>query len=123
MTTVSSDTGTVTGDQAEEEPGFLDTVGEYVGDAYDTVSEYAGETVDTLERVAESVGEKLRRLLGSEEEQSNTSIDNPPIPEPRTEPRPDRRLIIRPFLNHVLSAVLSRLIIHQFLNHVLNRLM
>jgi hypothetical protein len=55
---VSSDTGVATGDQAEEEPGFLDTVGEYVGDAYDTVSEYAGETVDTLERVAESVGDK-----------------------------------------------------------------
>jgi hypothetical protein len=35
--------------------------------------------------VAESVGEKLRRLLGSEEEQSNTSVDNPPIPEPRPE--------------------------------------
>jgi hypothetical protein len=86
--TVPSDTGTVTGDQAEEEPGFLDTVGEYVGDAYDTVSEYAGETVNTLERVAESVGEKLRRLLGSEEEQSNTSVDNPPIPEPRPERRP-----------------------------------
>jgi hypothetical protein len=81
--TVPSDTGAVTSYQAEEEPGFLDTVGEYVGDAYDTVSEYAGETVDTLERVAESVGEKLRRLLGSEEEQSNTSVDNPPIPEPR----------------------------------------
>jgi hypothetical protein len=80
---VSSDTGVATGDQAEEEPGFLDTVGEYVSDAYDNVSEYAGETVDTLERVAESVGEKLRRLLGSEEEQSNTSVDNPPIPEPR----------------------------------------
>jgi hypothetical protein len=86
--TVPSDTGTVTGDQAEEEPGFLDTVGEYVGDAYDTVSEYVSETVDTLERVAESVGEKLRRLLGSEEEQSNTSVDNPPIPEPRPERRP-----------------------------------
>jgi hypothetical protein len=85
---VSSDTGVATGDQAEEEPGFLDTVGEYVGDAYDTVSEYAGETVNTLERVAESVGEKLRRLLGSEEEQSNTSVDNPPIPEPRPERRP-----------------------------------
>jgi hypothetical protein len=85
---VSSDTGTVTGDQAEEEPGFLDTVGEYAGEAYDTVSEYAGETVNTLERVAESVGEKLRRLLGSEEEQSNTSVDNPPIPEPRPERRP-----------------------------------
>jgi hypothetical protein len=80
---VSSDTGVATGDQVEEEPGFLDTVGEYVSDAYDNVSEYAGETVDTLERVAESVGEKLRRLLGSEEEQSNTSVDNPPIPEPR----------------------------------------
>jgi hypothetical protein len=86
--TVPSDTGAVTGDQAEEEPGFLDTVGEYVSDAYDTVSEYAGETVNTLERVAESVGEKLRRLLGSEEEQSNTSVDNPPIPEPRPERRP-----------------------------------
>jgi hypothetical protein len=86
--TVPSDTGTVTGDQAEEEPGFLDTVGEYAGEAYDTVSEYAGETVNTLERAAESVGEKLRRLLGSEEEQSNTSIDNPPIPEPRPERRP-----------------------------------
>jgi hypothetical protein len=86
--TVPSDTGTVTGDQAEEEPGFLDTVGEYVGDAYDTASEYVSETVDTLERVAESVGEKLRRLLGSEEEQSNTSVDNPPIPEPRPERRP-----------------------------------
>jgi hypothetical protein len=81
--TVPSDTGAVTSYQAEEEPGFLDTVGEYVSDAYDTVSEYAGETVNTLERVAESVGEKLRRLLGSEEEQSNTSVDNPPIPEPR----------------------------------------
>jgi hypothetical protein len=86
--TVPSDTGTVTGDQAEEEPGFLDTVGEYAGEAYDTVSEYAGETVNTLERAAESVGEKLRRLLGSEEEQSNTSVDNPPIPEPRPERRP-----------------------------------
>jgi hypothetical protein len=86
--TVPSDTGTVTGDQVEKEPGFLDTVGEYVGEAYDTVSEYAGETVNTLERVAESVGEKLRRLLGSEEEQSNTSVDNPPIPEPRPERRP-----------------------------------
>jgi hypothetical protein len=39
--TVPSDTGTVTSDQVEEEPGFLDTVGEYVGDAYDTASEYA----------------------------------------------------------------------------------
>jgi hypothetical protein len=79
--TVPSDTGTVTGDQAEEEPGFLDTVGEYVGDAYNTASEYVGETVDTLERVAESVGEKLRRLLGSEEEQqSSSSDDNPPLP-------------------------------------------
>jgi hypothetical protein len=85
---VSSDTGVATGDQAEEEPGFLDTVGEYAGEAYDTVSEYAGETVNTLERAAESVGEKLRRLLGSEEEQSNTSVDNPPIPEPRPERRP-----------------------------------
>jgi hypothetical protein len=84
--TVSSDTGTVTGDQIEEEPGFLDTVGEYVGDAYDTASEYVSETVDTLERVAESVGDKLHRLLGLEEEQqSNTSGDNPPIPEPRPE--------------------------------------
>ena len=93
--TVPSDTGTVTSGQAEEEPGFLDTVGEYVGDAFDTVSEYAGdaydtaseyvgETVDTLERVAESVGEKLRRLLGSEEEQqSSSSDDNPPLPTPR----------------------------------------
>jgi len=109
--TVPSDTGTVTGGQAEEEPGFLDTVGEYVGDAYDTVSEYAGdaydtaseyvgETVDTLERVAESVGDKLRRLLGSEEEQqSSTTVDNPPTPErrpvvvdepPVPEPRPDQ---------------------------------
>jgi hypothetical protein len=95
--TVPSDTGAVTSYQAEEEPGFLDTVGEYVSDAYDTVSEYAGETVNTLERVAESVGEKLRRLLGSEEEQSNTSGDNPPIPKrrpvvvdnpPIPEPRP-----------------------------------
>jgi hypothetical protein len=86
---VPSDTGAVTSDQAEEEPGFLDTVGEYVGDAYDTASEYVSETVDTLEGVAESVGEKLRRLLGSEEEQqSNTSVDNPPIPEPRPERRP-----------------------------------
>jgi hypothetical protein len=82
--TVPSDTGVVTGDQAEEEPGFLDTVGEYVGDAYDTVSEYAGETVDTLERVAESVGDKLRRLLGLEEEQqSSSSNDTPPLPTPR----------------------------------------
>lgn len=98
--TVSSDTGTVTGDQAEEEPGFLDTVGEYVGDAYDAASEYVNETVDTLEGVAESVGEKLRRLLGSEEEQqSSTLADNPPIPErrpvvvdepPVPEPRPDQ---------------------------------
>jgi hypothetical protein len=78
--TVPSDTGTVTGDQAEEEPGFLDTVGEYAGEAYDTVSEYAGETVNTLERAAESVGEKLRRLLGSEEEQS---VDNTSRPERR----------------------------------------
>ena len=31
--TVPSDTGTVTSGQVEEEPGFLDTVGEYVGDA------------------------------------------------------------------------------------------
>jgi hypothetical protein len=89
---VSSDTGTVTDDQAEEEPGFLDTVGEYVGDAYDTASEYVSETVDTLEGVAESVGDKLRRLLGSEEEQPipeprperrPVAVDNPPIPEPR----------------------------------------
>jgi hypothetical protein len=95
--TVPSDTGTVTGDQAEEEPGFLDTVGEYVGDAYDTASEYAGETVDTLERVAENVGQKLRRLIGSEEEQQDTEVDTPPIPErrpvmvdepPIPEPRP-----------------------------------
>jgi hypothetical protein len=85
---VSSDTGVATGDQAEEEPGFLDTVGEYVGDAYDTASEYAGETVNTLERVSESVGEKLRRLLGSEEEQSNTSVDIPPLPGRRPERRP-----------------------------------
>jgi hypothetical protein len=84
MTTVPSDTGTVTGDQAEEEPGFLDTVGEYVGDAYDTASEYVSETVDTLEGVAESVGDKLRRLLGSEEEQqSSSSNDTPPLPTPR----------------------------------------
>jgi hypothetical protein len=82
--TVPSDTGTVTGDQAEEEPGFLDTVGEYVGDAYDTASEYVSETVDTLEGVAESVGDKLRRLLGSEEEQqSSSSNDTPPLPTPR----------------------------------------
>jgi hypothetical protein len=81
---VSSDTGTVTGDQAEKEPGFLDTVGEYVGDAYDTASEYVSETVDTLEGVAESVGDKLRRLLGSEEEQqSSSSNDTPPLPTPR----------------------------------------
>jgi hypothetical protein len=33
--TVPSDTGTVTGDQAEEEPGFLDTVGEYGGFAWE----------------------------------------------------------------------------------------
>jgi hypothetical protein len=85
---VPSDTGAVTGDQAEEEPGFLDTVGEYVGDAYDTASEYVSETVDTLEGVAESVGDKLRRLLGSEEEQqSSSSNDTPPLPTPR---RPDR---------------------------------
>jgi hypothetical protein len=89
---VPSDTGTVTGDQAEEEPGFLDTVGEYVGDAYDTASEYVSETVDTLEGVAESVGDKLRRLLGSEEEQqSSSSNDTPPLPTPR----PDRQ-ILRP---------------------------
>jgi hypothetical protein len=82
--TVPSDTGTVTGDQAEEEPGFLDTVGEYVGDAYDTASEYVSETVDTLEGVAESVGDKLRRLLGLEEEQqSSSSNDTPPLPTPR----------------------------------------
>jgi hypothetical protein len=81
---VSSDTGVATGDQAEEEPGFLDTVGEYVGDAYDTASEYVSETVDTLEGVAESVGDKLRRLLGSEEEQqSSSSNDTPPLPTPR----------------------------------------
>jgi hypothetical protein len=85
---VSSDTGVATGDQAEEDPGFLDTVGEYAGEAYDTVSEYAGETVNTLERVSESVGEKLRRLLGSEEEQSNTSVDIPPLPGRRPERRP-----------------------------------
>jgi hypothetical protein len=98
--TVPSDTGTVTGDQAEEEPGFLDTVGEYVGDAYDTASEYVSETVDTLEGVAESVGDKLRRLLGSEEEQqSSSSNDTPPLPTPRPDqtdtpplptPRPDQ---------------------------------
>jgi hypothetical protein len=98
--TVPSDTGTVTGDQAEKEPGFLDTVGEYAGEAYDTVSEYAGETVNTLERVAESVGDKLRRLLGSEEEQqSSSSNDTPPLPTPRPDqtdtpplptPRPDQ---------------------------------
>jgi hypothetical protein len=97
---VSSDTGVATGDQAEEEPGFLDTVGEYVGDAYDTASEYVSETVDTLEGVAESVGDKLRRLLGSEEEQqSSSSNDNPPLPTPRPDqtdtpplptPRPGR---------------------------------
>jgi hypothetical protein len=82
--TVPSDTGTVTGDQAEKEPGFLDTVGEYAGEAYDTVSEYAGETVNTLEGVAESVGDKLRRLLGLEEEQqSSSSNDTPPLPTPR----------------------------------------
>jgi hypothetical protein len=82
--TVPSDTGVATGDQAEEEPGFLDTVGEYVGDAYDTASEYVSETVDTLEGVAESVGDKLRRLLGSEEEQqSSSSDDTPPLPTPR----------------------------------------
>jgi hypothetical protein len=81
---VPSDTGVVTGDQAEEEPGFLDTVGEYVGDAYDTASEYVSETVDTLEGVAESVGDKLRRLLGLEEEQqSSSSNDTPPLPTPR----------------------------------------
>jgi hypothetical protein len=85
---VSSDTGVATGDQAEEEPGFLDTVGEYLGDAYDTASEYVSETVDTLEGVAESVGDKLRRLLGSEEEQSNTSVDIPPLPGRRPERRP-----------------------------------
>jgi hypothetical protein len=73
---VSSDTGVATGDQAEEEPGFLDTVGEYVGDAYDTASEYVSETVDTLEGVAESVGDKLRRLLGSEEEQQSSSSND-----------------------------------------------
>jgi hypothetical protein len=98
--TVPSDTGTVTGDQAEKEPGFLDTVGEYVGDAYDTASEYVSETVDTLEGVAESVGDKLRRLLGLEEEQqSSSSNDTPPLPTPRPDrtdtpplptPRPDR---------------------------------
>jgi hypothetical protein len=98
--TVPSDTGTVTGDQAEKEPGFLDTVGEYVGDAYDTASEYVSETVDTLEGVAESVGDKLRRLLGSEEEQqSSSSNDTPPLPTPRPDqtdtpplptPRPDQ---------------------------------
>jgi hypothetical protein len=98
--TVSSDTGVATGDQAEEEPGFLDTVGEYVGDAYDTASEYVSETVDTLEGVAESVGDKLRRLLGSEEEQqSSSSNDTPPLPTPRPDqtdtpplptPRPDQ---------------------------------
>ena len=82
--TVPSDTGAVTSDQVEEEPGFLDTVGEYVGDAYDTASEYVSETVDTLEGVAESVGDKLRRLLGLEEEQqSSSSNDNPPLPTPR----------------------------------------
>ena len=81
---VPSDTGPASSDQVEEEPGFLDTVGEYAGDAYDTASEYVGETVDTLERVAENVGQKLRRLLGSEEEQqSSTTVDNPPIPERR----------------------------------------
>jgi hypothetical protein len=83
---VSSDTGVATGDQAEEEPGFLDTVGEYVGDAYDTASEYVSETVDTLEGVAESVGDKLRRLLGSEEEQqSSSSNDTPPLPTDQTD--------------------------------------
>jgi hypothetical protein len=99
---VSSDTGVATGDQAEEEPGFLDTVGEYVGDAYDTASEYVSETVNTLERVAESVGEKLRRLLGSEEEQqSSSSNDTPPLPTPRPvavdiPPLPGRRPERRP---------------------------
>jgi hypothetical protein len=98
--TVPSDTGAVTSDQVEEEPGFLDTVGEYVGDAYDTASEYVSETVDTLEGVAESVGDKLRRLLGSEEEQqSSSSDDTPPLPTPRPDqtdtpplptPRPGR---------------------------------
>jgi hypothetical protein len=97
---VPSDTGAVTSDQVEEEPGFLDTVGEYVGDAYDTASEYVSETVDTLEGVAESVGDKLRRLLGLEEEQqSSSSNDTPPLPTPRPDrtdtpplptPRPDR---------------------------------
>jgi hypothetical protein len=75
-----SDTVPATVDQAEEEPGFLDTVGEYIGDAYDTASEYASETVDTLEQVAESVGKKLRRLMNSEEESSSSSDDNPPLP-------------------------------------------
>jgi len=106
--TVPSDTGTVTSDQAEEEPGFLDTVGEYLGDAvdtvgeyasdaYDTASEYVGETVDTLEGVAESVGEKLRRLLGLEEDQSSSATgDNPPLPTRRptvidNPPLPTRR--------------------------------
>jgi hypothetical protein len=99
--TVPSDTGTVTGDQAEEEPGFLDTVGEYVGDAYDTASEYVSETVDTLEGVAESVGDKLRRLLGSEEEQqSSSSNDTPPLPTPRpgrtdTPPLPTPPVLVR----------------------------
>lgn len=94
---VPSDTGTPVGDQVEEEPGFLDTVGEYVSDAYDTASEYVGETVDTLEGVAESVGEKLRRLLGLEEDQSSSSTgDNPPLPERRptvidNPPLPGRR--------------------------------
>jgi hypothetical protein len=97
---VPSDTVAVTSDQVEKEPGFLDTVGEYVGDAYDTASEYVSETVDTLEGVAESVGDKLRRLLGSEEEQqSSSSNDTPPLPTPRPDrtdtpplptPRPDR---------------------------------
>jgi hypothetical protein len=117
--TVPSDTGTVTGDQAEEEPGFLDTVGEYVGDAYDTASEYVSETVDTLEGVAESVGDKLRRLLGSEEEQQSSSsndtpplptprpdqTDTPPLPTPRPPPLPTPRLIgqiLRPSLLPVL---------------------
>jgi hypothetical protein len=86
--TVPSDTGTVTGDQVEKEPGFLDTVGEYVGDAYDTASEYVSETVDTLERVAESVGDKAAPTIRLRRRTVKYLNDTPPIPEPRPERRP-----------------------------------
>lgn len=63
---VPSDTGTPTGDQNEEEPGFLDTVGKYASGA-----------VDSMEQVIETVGDKLRRLLNLDED---IETDTPPLP-------------------------------------------